>query len=76
MHYINTKYINMYMNKSQVRICNDSIFSMVDDQIQDAISFYIESMELELTESQEIEFRFQAIREMTIKLREHYNITK
>jgi len=64
------------MNKSQIRICNDSIFGMVDDQIQDAISFYIESMELELTEPQEIEFRFQAIREMTIKLREHYNITK
>jgi len=64
------------MNKSQIRECNDSIFGMVDDQIQDSISFYIESMELELTESQEIEFRFQTIRAITIKLREQYNITK
>ncbi len=64
------------MNKSEITECLKSIFGMVDDNIQDSISFYIESKELELTESQEIEFRFQIIRKMTIELREHYNITK
>jgi len=64
------------MNKSEITECLNSIFGMVDDQIQDSITFYIESMGWDLTESQEVEFRIQVIRKMTIELREHYNITK
>ena len=56
--------------------CIDSIFGMIDDQIQDSISFYIDSMEWELTDSQEREFRFQVIGKIIIELRRHYNITK
>ena len=55
------------MNNEQINECADSIFSMVEEQIQDTIEFYIESKEVELEENKifakgTITYPFQCIK--------------
>jgi regulator of sigma D len=45
------------MNNEQINECADSIFSMVEEQIQDTIEFYIESKEVELEENKIFEYQ-------------------
>ena len=60
------------MNNEQLNECADSIFSMVEEQIQDTIEFYIESKEVELEENKIFEYQEKVIKILIEQLKEHY----
>ncbi len=60
------------MNNEQINECADSIFCMVEEQIQDTIEFYIESKEIELEENKIFEYQDKVMKILIKQLKEQY----
>jgi regulator of sigma D len=58
------------MNNEQINECADSIFYMVEEQIQDTIEFYIESKEIELEENKIFEYQDKVMKILIEQLKQ------